>query len=70
MFRDFRVSDIEGEDQEEFIQLINPEEDQGSDEDLPEKLGILPLKNTVLFPGVIIPITVGRKKSIRLVKRH
>lgn len=37
-------------------------------EDIPEELGILPLKNTVLYPGVVIPITVGRDKSIQLVK--
>ena len=35
---------------------------------LPNPIGILPLKNTVLFPGVVIPITVGRDKSIQLVK--
>ena len=37
-------------------------------EELPEALAILPLKNTVLFPGVVIPITVSRDKSIRLVR--
>ncbi|MFY8035231.1 MAG: LON peptidase substrate-binding domain-containing protein, partial [Flexibacteraceae bacterium] len=36
--------------------------------DVPETLPILPLKNTVLFPGVVMPITLGRKKSIRLVE--
>src|SRR5690606_11449524 len=36
---------------------------------LPEELSILPIKNTVLFPGVVIPITVGRQKSIKLVKK-
>jgi len=44
------------------------EEQQMVDEDIPEQIGILTLKNTVLFPGVVIPITVGRDKSIRLVK--
>ncbi len=68
MFRDFIASELEGEEQEEFIQMINPEEEQGSEEEIPKELGVLPLKNTVLFPGVIIPITVGRKKSTRLVK--
>lgn len=38
-------------------------------EDLPEELSILPIKNTVLFPGVVIPITVTRQKSIRLIKK-
>ena len=36
--------------------------------DIPEILPILPLRNTVLFPGVVIPITVGRDKSIKLIK--
>ncbi len=44
------------------------EEQQMFDENIPEKIGILTLKNTVLFPGVVIPITVGRDKSIKLVK--
>ena len=37
-------------------------------ENIPEELAILPLRNTVLFPGVVIPITVGRDKSIKLIK--
>ncbi|MEM9720250.1 MAG: LON peptidase substrate-binding domain-containing protein, partial [Bacteroidota bacterium] len=44
------------------------EEQQMFDENIPDKIGILTLKNTVLFPGVVIPITVGRDKSIKLVK--
>lgn len=58
------------EDSEELIQLINPE--QESDlraEDLPEEISVLPIKNTVLFPGVVIPITVTRQKSIKLIKK-
>jgi len=31
-------------------------------EDIPDLLSILPLRNTVLFPGVVIPITIGRDK--------
>jgi len=58
------------EDSEDLIQLINPEQESDlKPEDVPEELSILPIKNTVLFPGVIIPITVGRQKSIRLVKK-
>lgn len=58
------------EDSEDLIQLINPEQDSDlKPEDLPSELSILPIKNTVLFPGVVIPITVGRQKSIRLVKK-
>jgi ATP-dependent Lon protease len=57
------------EDSEELVQLINPEQEKElKPEDLPEELSILPIKNTVLYPGVVIPITVTRQKSIRLIK--
>jgi ATP-dependent Lon protease len=53
----------------EFIPLLSSEdEDQMNSEKIPESLAILPLRNTVLFPGVVIPITVGRDKSINLIK--
>lgn len=57
------------DDDSDFIPLIS----EGDDEEMnttevPETLPILPLKNTVLFPGVVIPITVGREKSIKLIK--
>jgi ATP-dependent Lon protease len=53
----------------EFIPLLSPEDEESMDsEEIPEELGILPLRNTVLFPGVVIPITVGRDKSIKLIK--
>ncbi|MEO1013051.1 MAG: endopeptidase La [Bacteroidota bacterium] len=53
----------------ELIPLLTPEdEEQMSKEGLPETLPILPLRNTVLFPGVVIPITAGRDKSIKLIK--
>ncbi|HEY5915844.1 MAG TPA: endopeptidase La [Chryseolinea sp.] len=58
------------EESDDLIQLINPEQDSDlKPEDLPSELSILPIKNTVLFPGVVIPITVGRQKSIKLVKK-
>ena len=37
-------------------------------EEIPDELPILPVRNTVLFPGVVLPITVGRDKSINLIK--
>ncbi len=53
----------------ELIPLLTAEdEEQMNSESLPETLPILPLRNTVLFPGVVIPITAGRDKSISLIK--
>lgn len=57
------------EDETEFIPLLSAEDEEIiNSEDVPPVLPILPLRNTVLFPGVVIPITVGRDKSIRLIK--
>ncbi len=57
------------EEDAELIPLLTPEdEEQMNSESLPETLPILPLRNTVLFPGVVIPITAGRDKSIKLIK--
>ena len=62
---------MQGQDEDmEFMPIIplNDEEDGSADDDkLPDELPILPLRNTVLFPGVVIPITVGRDKSIKAV---
>src|SRR3954466_11613345 len=58
------------EDEMEFMPIIplNDDEDGSSEElVLPDDLPLLPLRNTVLFPGVVIPITVGRDKSIKAV---
>ena len=63
------LSDImEGEG--EFIPIVEEEDFQlGKDDaDLPEVLPLLPLRNMVLFPGVIVPISVGREKSLKLVR--
>ena len=62
--------DLQGLDEDaELIPLLTPEdEEQMNRESLPETLPVLPLRNTVLFPGVVIPITAGRDKSINLIK--
>lgn len=53
----------------EFIPLLSQEDEEVMNaEKIPEELPILPLRNTVLFPGVVIPITVGRDKSIQLIR--
>ena len=52
----------------ELIPLLTPEdEEEMNNELLPDSLPILPLRNMVLFPGVVIPITAGRDKSIKLI---
>ncbi len=58
------------QDFEQAIPLLSEEEERKlSESGIPEHLPILPLKNTVLFPGVVIPITVGRDRSLALVKK-
>ncbi|UPK71642.1 endopeptidase La [Chitinophaga filiformis] len=57
------------EEEMEFMPIIplNEENDGLEDEKIPDELALLPLRNTVLFPGVVLPITVGRDKSIKAV---
>ncbi|PID69171.1 MAG: endopeptidase La [Flavobacteriales bacterium] len=57
------------DEESELIPLMTPEdEEEIQREEVPEILPILPLRNTVLFPGVVIPITAGRDQSIKLIK--
>ncbi|MEX0609222.1 MAG: endopeptidase La [Balneolaceae bacterium] len=57
------------DDFEQAIPLMSEEEEKKLTEaEIPDTLPILPLKNTVLFPGVVVPITVGRDRSLKLVK--
>ncbi len=52
----------------DLIPLLSPEDEEDmAKEELPTELAILPLRNTVLFPGVVIPISAGRDKSIKLI---
>ncbi|MEL7834338.1 endopeptidase La [Fodinibius sp. Rm-B-1B1-1] len=57
------------DDFEQAIPLMSEEEEKElTQSEVPDELPILPLKNTVLFPGVVVPITVGRDRSLKLVK--
>jgi ATP-dependent Lon protease len=62
---------LKGEDENELIPIFSFNEQDIENEDpieIDKLIPILPLRNTVLFPGVVIPITVGRDKSIQAVK--
>ena len=65
----FDENEDQFDDFEQAIPLLSEEEERALTESaVPESLPILPLKNTVLFPGVVVPITVGRDRSLALVK--
>ena len=61
-----KLSDTQDQD---FIPILTEEDETAMQEiDIPEVLPLLSLRNTVLFPGVVIPISVGRDRSVRLIK--
>lgn len=65
----FEDIDDQFDDFEQAIPLMSEEEEEAlTKSEIPDELPILPLKNTVLFPGVVVPITVGRDRSLELVK--
>src|SRR5215510_8284171 len=58
------------EDEMDFLPIIplnESEQDDTNGIEVPAEIALLPLRNTVLFPGVVLPITVGRDKSIKAV---
>ncbi|NHE58598.1 endopeptidase La [Cyclobacterium plantarum] len=69
LYHSLMLGDYSGEG--DLIQLITDDDDEGTlkDENFPKEIPILSVRNTVLFPGVVIPITVGRQRSIKLVKK-
>lgn len=57
------------DEETEYIPLLADDDEEATEKmNIPDVLPILPLRNTVLFPGVVIPITVGRDKSVKLIQ--
>jgi ATP-dependent Lon protease len=71
MFEDFFYPQGVDDDVEfmPLFQIDEDDEDATADDEYPETLPVLALKNTVLFPGIVIPITVGRDKSLKAIQK-
>ena len=66
----YLLSNISDDEGDVLIPVITTDpEEEIPQADLPDELPILAVRNTVLFPGVVLPITVSRKKSVRLVRK-
>lgn len=68
MYAPIFLNSEDGEPKIEIFSIFD-ENSNGTNEKSPEQIGILPVRNTVLFPGVVVPVTVSRKKAIRLIKK-
>ena len=69
MDKSLSLTDLLDEDAD-MIPVVFNEDDVKENVELPEVLPILPLRDSVLYPGVVFPITVGRKKSLKLVREN
>ena len=68
-FFDFNADFSHGEEESELIPLMTSDDEEAIlKESLPDSVPILPLRNAVLFPGVVIPISATRDKSVKLIK--
>ncbi len=71
--KDFNIENIMSPDDEnsgpEIIPIISDEDPSNNKFEVPETMPILPLRNMVVFPGVMIPISVGREKSLKLIRQ-
>ena len=69
-FDQLMLSQLMTSESEELIELVTQDDAESiGGESMPDELSILPVRNTVLFPGVVLPITVGRTKSVKLVRK-